>query len=80
MNTLFISPISAIYLIHSPMTQTSLKSVWYRAGSPVTEYLSNFIKRRNERLLRFIVDPNVEPTNNMAERAFRPPVIDRKAS
>jgi len=31
-------------------------------------------------LLRFLVDPRVEPTNNRAERALRPAVIARKVS
>jgi transposase len=31
-------------------------------------------------LLRFLEDPMIEPTNNRAERALRPPVIARKVS
>ena len=31
-------------------------------------------------LLRFLDDPNIEPTNNRAERALRPAVIARKVS
>jgi transposase len=31
-------------------------------------------------LLRFLVDPRIEPTNNRAERALRPAVIARKVS
>jgi transposase len=31
-------------------------------------------------LLRFLNDPTIEPTNNRAERALRPPVIARKVS
>jgi hypothetical protein len=31
-------------------------------------------------VLRFLVDPRIEPTNNRAERALRPAVIARKVS
>lgn len=31
-------------------------------------------------LLRFLADPQVEPTNNRAERALRPAVVARKVS
>ncbi len=31
-------------------------------------------------MLTFLYDPEVEPTNNRAERALRPPVIARKVS
>ncbi len=35
---------------------------------------------QRENLLRFLMDPNVPPTNNAAERALRPAVIARKVS
>ena len=37
---------------------------------------------RNDRgnVLRFLIDPRIEPTNNRAERALRPAVIARKVS
>ncbi len=34
----------------------------------------------HDNLLRFLDDPNIEPTNNRAERALRPAVIARKVS
>ena len=44
------------------------------------KFVDNLLKRRKEWLFRFVVDPNVEPTNNRAERALRPSVIYRKVS
>lgn len=40
--------------------------------------LLNHPERGN--LLRFLIDPSIEPTNNAAERALRPAVIARKVS
>ncbi|MEM0130093.1 MAG: transposase [Thermoplasmatales archaeon] len=37
--------------------------------------VDNLLKRKKEWLLRFVIDPEVEPTNNRAERALRPSVI-----
>ena len=44
--------------------------------------LQNELGWHDERgnLLRFLDDPNIEPTNNRAERALRPAVIARKVS
>ena len=42
--------------------------------------MENLLKRKKEWLFRFVIDPEVEPTNNRAERALRPAVIDRKVS
>ena len=44
--------------------------------------LQNELGWHNDRvnLLRFLDDPNIEPTNNRAERALRPAVITRKVS
>jgi|TARA_Y100000310_G_scaffold27025_1_gene25722 transposase len=44
--------------------------------------LQNELGWHNDRgnLLRFLDDPNIEPTNNRAERALRPAVIARKVS
>ncbi|MCW6159298.1 MAG: IS66 family transposase [Thermoplasmatales archaeon] len=44
------------------------------------KFVDNLLKRKKEWLFRFVVDPNVEPTNNRAERALRPSVIYRKVS
>jgi hypothetical protein len=40
------------------------------------------LRKHHERgnLLRFLKDPSVEPTNNIAERQLRPGVIARKVS
>lgn len=42
--------------------------------------VDNLLKRRREWLFRFVIDPDVESTNNRAERALRPSVIHRKVS
>jgi len=42
------------------------------------KFVENLLKRKKEWLFRFVVDPEVEPTNNRAERALRPAVIYRK--
>ena len=49
---------------------------------PDNQRLLNGIGRHHDRghLLRFLEDPQVEPTNNRAERALRPAVIARKVS
>ncbi len=44
------------------------------------KFVENLLKRRKEWLFRFVIDPEVEPTNNRAERALRPVVIYRKTS
>ena len=44
------------------------------------KFVDNLLKRRKEWLFRLVIDPNVEPTNNRAERALRPSVIYRKVS
>ena len=49
---------------------------------PDNQRLLNGIGRQHDRghLLRFLADPQVEPTNNRAERVLRPAVIARKVS
>ena len=49
---------------------------------PDNQRLLNELGRHNDRgnLLRFLDDPNVEPTNNRAERALRGAVVARKVS
>lgn len=49
---------------------------------PDNQRLLDELGRHNDRgnLLRFLDDPNIEPTNNRAERALRPAVIARKVS
>ena len=42
--------------------------------------MKNLLKRRKEWLFDFVMDPDVEPTNNRAERALRSSVIYRKVS
>jgi transposase len=44
------------------------------------KFVDNLLRRRKEWLFRFVVDPDVESTNNRAERALRPSVIARKVS
>ena len=44
------------------------------------KFVDNLLKRKKEWLFRFVIDPEVEPTNNRAERALRPSVIYRKVS
>ena len=43
-------------------------------------FVDNLLKRKREWIFRFVIDPDVEPTNNRAERALRPSVIYRKIS
>ena len=42
--------------------------------------MKNLLRRRKEWLFSFVVNPDVEPTNNRAERASRPSVIYSKIS
>jgi len=42
--------------------------------------VNNLLKRKKEWLFNFVMNPDVEPTNNRAERALRPSVIYRKIS
>ena len=44
------------------------------------KFVDNLLKRKREWLFRFVIDPDVEPTNNRVERALRPSVIYRKVS
>ena len=44
------------------------------------KFVDNLLRRRRDWLFRFVVDPEVESTNNRAERALRPSVIYRKVS
>ncbi len=44
------------------------------------KFVNNLLMRRRDWLFRFVVDPEVESTNNRAERALRPAVIYRKVS
>jgi transposase len=50
--------------------------------NPVLNRLLNGIGRQQDQghLLRFLADPQIEPTNNRAERDLRPAVIARKVS
>jgi transposase len=41
-------------------------------------FVDNLLKRKKEWLFKFVTDPDVEPTNNRAERALRPSVMYRK--
>ncbi len=45
-----------------------------------SKFVDNLLKRRKEWLFRFVMDPDVESTNNRAERALRSSVIMRKVS
>ena len=44
------------------------------------KFVDNLLRRRRDWLFRFVVDPEVESTNNRAERALRPAVIYRKVT
>ena len=44
------------------------------------KFADSLLKRRNEWLFRFVVDPDVDSPNYRAERALRPSVIARKVS
>ncbi|MGC8506322.1 MAG: IS66 family transposase, partial [Thermoplasmata archaeon] len=48
--------------------------------SRCSKFVKNLLKRKKEWLFRFVIDPEIEPTNNRAERALRPSVIYRKIS
>ena len=43
-------------------------------------FVDNLLKRKQEWLFGFVMDPCIEKTNNRAERALRPSVIYRKVS
>ena len=43
-------------------------------------FVKNLLKRKKEWLFQFVMNPDVEPTNNRAERGLRPSVIYRKTS
>ena len=43
-------------------------------------FVENLLKRKKEWLLQFVMNPDVESTNNRAERGLRPSVIYRKVS
>ena len=43
-------------------------------------FVDNLLKGKKEWIFRFVIDPDVEPTNNRAERALRSSVIYRKIS
>ena len=43
-------------------------------------FVDNLLKLKKEWLFNFVMNPDVEPTNNRAERALRPSVIYRKIS
>jgi transposase len=49
-------------------------------GAPKTEGTCREILRLRQALWRFVRHPEVEPTNNVAERAIRPGVLWRKGS
>jgi transposase len=53
-----------------------------RLKDPDNQRLLNELGWHHDRgnMLRFLVDPRIEPTNNRAERALRPAVIARKVS
>ena len=44
------------------------------------DFAENLLKRRKEWIFKFVTDPQVESTNNRAERALRPSVIYRKTN
>ena len=42
--------------------------------------MDNLLKQKREWLFGFVTNPDVEPTNNRAERAFRSSVLYMKVS
>ncbi|MEM4091155.1 MAG: transposase [Thermoplasmatales archaeon] len=44
------------------------------------KFIDNLLKRKKELLFRFVIDPEVEPSNNRTGRALKPSVIYRKIS
>jgi hypothetical protein len=49
-------------------------------GNVATPLDNEVVKQKKGWLFRFVLDPEVEPTNNRAERTLRPSVIYRKVS
>ena len=49
-------------------------------GNVATPLDNEVVKQKKGWLFRFVLDPEVEPTNNRAERALGPSVIYRKVS
>jgi hypothetical protein len=43
-------------------------------------FVKNLLNRKKELLFRFAIDPDVESTNNRAERSLRPSVIYRNVT
>lgn len=48
--------------------------------SPREEKIGNRLEKQKDHLFTFLLQPNVDPTNNRAERSLRPAVIHRKIS
>lgn len=48
--------------------------------SPQEKKIGNRLEKQQDHLFTFLLQPNVEPTNNRAERSLRPAVIHRKIS
>ncbi|EQD75462.1 hypothetical protein B1B_02111, partial [mine drainage metagenome] len=44
------------------------------------DFVFNLLKRKKEWLFLFVTDPDVDPTNNRAERSLMPSVMYRKTS
>ena len=44
------------------------------------KFVDNLLKRKKEWLFGFVMDPDVDPTNNRAEKALRSSVMYRKVS
>ena len=49
-------------------------------SSPKAQNMAKRFRKNNDAYLRFIHNPEIEPTNNNAERAIRQVVIDRASS
>lgn len=49
-------------------------------ASPVEEAVANRLRKQRDHLFTFLAEPEVEATNNLAERQLRPAVISRKLS
>ena len=49
-------------------------------ADPVEERVANRLRKQKEHLFTFLTEPNVDATNNQAERDLRPAVIARKVS
>ncbi|MEM4104760.1 MAG: transposase [Thermoplasmatales archaeon] len=58
-----------------PGMRLSLRTMLVTGYLKTEGLVDNFLKRKKELLFRFVIDLEVEPTNNRTERALRPSVV-----